>query len=142
MTMKKWLTISMLNILLQGCFPVYKTIRIPVEINVIDEKGKTLKGVKVVRMTEQTPARVLPEFDSSETDSEGFAQLAKEKKWAVESFFIHGVQHYTWTLCISKDGYETIDDIKLDPDDQVKPIFTLKKTKNKTQECIDNNLNF
>lgn len=38
--MKKWLIVSMISIFLQGCFPVYKTIRIPVEIKIVDEKGK------------------------------------------------------------------------------------------------------
>lgn len=135
--MKKWLIISMLNIFLQGCFSVYKTIRIPVEIKVVDEKGQTLRGVKVVRMTEQTPARVLPKFDIAETNSEGFAQLAKEKKWEVESFFIHGVQYYTWTLCISKNGYKMIDSIKIDTDYDKRIVLIMEKTKNKSEECFD-----
>ena len=70
----------MINIFLQACLPVYKTIRIPVEIKVVDEKGQNLNGVKIVRMTEQTPARVNPIFDITETNIQGFANLEKKSK--------------------------------------------------------------
>ena len=137
--MKKWLIVSMISIFLQGCYPVYKTIRIPVEIKVVDEKGQNLNGVKIVRMTDQTPARVNRIFDITKTNTQGFAKLEKQSKWQLESFIIHGSQHYTWTLCISKSGYETLDDIKLNPDQQMNVVFTLKKTKNKSEECRDKN---
>lgn len=41
-------------------------------------KKENLNGVKIVRMTEQTPARVNPIFDITETNIQGFANLEKK----------------------------------------------------------------
>ena len=135
--MKTLVLIVSMSILLQGCFPVYKTIRPLVEVQLVDQAGQALEGVKVVRVTEQTPARVEAIFDTAKSNREGWGSFEQKRKWEIEFFMIHGVQYYNWSLCVSKKGYKTIDQIKIDPDSDKRIVLIMEKTKNKSEECFD-----
>lgn len=79
MNMKTLVSIVSMSILLQGCFPVYKTIRPLVEVQLVDQAGQALEGVKVVRVTEQTPARVEAIFDTAKSNREGGGVLSRKE---------------------------------------------------------------
>ena len=134
---KNLLFIILLSFFMQACFPVYKTIRPFIEVQVVDENGQSIRDAKVVRMTDQTPARVSTVFDVGISDHEGLVRFEQKRKWEFESFIIHGVQYYSWTLCVSKQGYKTIDQIKIDENSNREVVLNLQRTKSKTEPCSD-----
>lgn len=131
-----------MSLLLQACYPIYKTIRPYAEVQVFDENGLMIQDVKVVRQTAQTPARVPLRFEVAQTNDQGKVIFNKLSEWQVEHLMmIHGVQFYDWSICASKKGYETIER-KVQPDAGKIIRFNLKKTQSKitSQECLNDEM--
>lgn len=134
--MKKYLAFITF-FLLSGCYPIYQKIRPALSVQVHDQLGHYIEGATVVRMTDQRPARVNTVFESKQTDAQGRVQFNSQRKWAIESIMIHGAQYYSWHICISKPGYETISSIKIRNDLDLKLI--LNKTTKPQEACYVEN---
>ncbi|WP_372403270.1 hypothetical protein ACDW34_12160 [Acinetobacter piscicola] len=140
MKIKHMLSIILMCGLLQACYPVYKTIRTPVQVEVVDEQGKAIKNAKVVMETTQRPAHVMPVFNRLFTDAQGKVEFKRQRKWAMETLFIHGFQVYSWNLCISKQGYEMPKsiDLKKQNGKSIRIILKQQKViKTEGNECFD-----
>lgn len=136
-TMKNYLVFFFTLFFLTGCYPIYKKIRPFVSLQVYDHSGQYIKGVTVVRMTNQYPARVDTVFESQKTDTQGMVKFKGQRKWAIEFMMIHGAQDYTWNICLSKPGYETVNYFPIDNDVDLK--LTLKETKTAQKACYQSN---
>lgn len=134
------ITIVLSCVVLQACYPVYQTIRAPVQVIVLDEQGKTLEGAKVVMETTQRPAYVLPVFNRLFTDTQGIVKFKRKREWAMETLFIHGFQVYRWNLCVSQQGYQMLDqiDFKAFRAKQMHVVLKKQKFENDAEnECFD-----
>ena len=129
--------------LLSACYPVYQTIRTPVQVNVVDEQGQAIKNAKVVMETTQRPAHVLPVFNRLFTDSQGKVKFHRQREWTIETLFIHGFQVYRWNLCVSKQGYEMLKSIELKEQNSKRIRVVLKQQKGVNtdeNECLDKHM--
>lgn len=133
--MKNYVFFCLVSMVLLGCYPVYKTIRMPMEVVVVDESGKRVEGAEVLRITEQFPAKVPLKFDLIHTDRGGIAIFKSVKEWQMDSLIIHGAQQYSWSFCVSKSGYETVDHIALSDSSSGKINVVLKTTRQESQDC-------
>lgn len=98
---------------LQACYPIYKTIRTPVKVIVVDEQGQALQDAQVVMHTTKRPG-FMDMYTSLDTDHSGKAKFKRYREMKVETLFLHGVEYYRWSLCISKKGYEKVKMIELE----------------------------
>ena len=113
---------------LQACYPIIKTIQPELEIKVIDENGQIIQDAKVTLHTEIKPAKVDLKDNVKFTNAEGMVNFELLSKIKVENILIHGVQHYDWTLCISKNGYQTQESIQINKNENSESkIFILKQ---------------
>ncbi len=132
-TMKNYLVFFLTLFFLTGCYPIYKKIRPFISVQVYDQSGHYIQGVTVVRMTEQHPARVDPVLESQKTNTQGVVKFEDQRNWAIEFMMIHGAQDYTWYICLSKPGYETVKYFPIENDVDLK--LTLKETKTPQEAC-------
>lgn len=137
MTMKNYWILFFILFFLSGCYPIYQKIRPYISVQVYDQSGQYIEAATVVRMTDQRPARVDTVFESQKKDAQGSVEFESQRRWAVEFMMIHGAQHYTWDICVSKSGYETKKSIQIGNDVDLK--VTLKKTPKVQEPCyVDN----
>ena len=115
-------------IFLTGCFPVYKTQKPQLTVNVVNERGVAIPNVKVVLVTSVRPAKIDDQYDEKYSNQIGVVNFEQQAQWKVESLMIHGVQFYDWYLCVAKDGYITQEFIKIGSDPKIK--ITLPKGNN------------
>ena len=121
----------MCMVFLQACYPVIKTIQPELEIKVIDENGQIIQDAKVILHTEMKPDKVDLKDNVKFTNAEGMVNFEHLSKIKVENILIHGVQHYDWTLCISKNGYQTQESIQINKNENSQSkIFILKQGRN------------
>ncbi|MCU4437588.1 hypothetical protein KTH93_19215 [Acinetobacter bereziniae] len=110
-------------IFLTGCFPVYKTQKPQLTVNVVNERGVAIPNVKVVLVTSVRPAKIDDQYDEKYSNQIGVVNFEKQAQWKVESLMIHGVQFYDWHLCVAKEGYITQDFIDVTKNEQIKIIL-------------------
>ena len=91
-------------------------------------ESKRVEGADVLLITEQHPAKVPLKFVLIQTDAEGIAIFKSVKEWKMENLIIHGIQNYSWSMCVSKAGYGTVDNIALSDFPSQKINVVLKKT--------------
>lgn len=133
--MKYCIFLGLISVVLSGCYPVYKTIRLPFDAHIVDENGKRVEGADVLLITEQHPAKVPLKFVLIQTDAEGIAIFKSVKEWKMENLIIHGIQNYSWSMCVSKAGYGTVDNIALSDFPSQKINVVLKKTEYVSEDC-------
>ncbi|WP_288454828.1 hypothetical protein [uncultured Acinetobacter sp.] len=112
-------------IFLTGCFPVYKTQKPQLTVNIVNERGVAIPNVKVVLVTSVRPAKIDDQYDEKYSNQIGVVNFEKQAQWKVESLMIHGMQFYDWSLCLAKDGYVTQENIKVKKKEKIK--ITLKQ---------------
>ena len=116
-----------------GCvpFPHYSTIQPDIKIEVKDEAGYPIPNASILFISASYPHRVLHNKAELHTNSQGKAELARERKWESSyPFMLHGVRVYYWAWCISKSGYETISSETTETSSRA--TVTLKKGATKT----------
>lgn len=126
--MSRFILLIPIVISLGACYPVYKTQKPQLTVNVVNEKGLAIADAKVVLVTTVHPAKIEDQFDEKFSNQFGAVNFEKQAQWKVESLMIHGVQFYDWYLCVAKDGYITQEFIKIGSDSKIK--ITLPKGNN------------
>ncbi len=106
---------------LSGCYPTFLTSRPEVQIVVTDEAGTPLEGAKVTLGTIERHGlggrNTLQDFL---TDREGEVEIDDEHEWHMQILLPDGDVSYSWSLCVSKPGYEAIPMIWANFDEPVK----------------------
>jgi hypothetical protein len=117
----RWITTIAAAFVLSGCYPSLLTSRPKAEITVTDESGAPLAGATVTLGTMEWHGIVgrntLEEFL---TDREGRARFSKQRDWAVQVLLPDGDIGYSWSLCISKPGFEAIPMVAMKFDQPIK----------------------
>jgi len=94
---------------LSGCFPSILTSRPGAEIIVTDEFGAPLEGATVTLATmEWHGVGGQNTFEKFSTDHEGRVEFGKQHAWAMQVMLPDGGTSYTWSLCVSRPGFEAI----------------------------------
>lgn len=106
-----------------ACYPIYKTQKPQLAVNVVDEQGAAIIDAKVVLVTTVHPAKIDDQYDEKFSNQFGAVNFEKQAQWKVESLMIHGVQFYDWYLCVAKNGYITQDFIDVNKNSQIKIIL-------------------
>src|SRR4051812_45336342 len=92
---------------LAGCYPTFLTSRPAAKIIVTDESGTPLERARVILSTQERHgpggAVTQQEFLS---DHEGRVDIDSEHEWAMQILLPDGDVSYSWTLCISRSGFE------------------------------------
>ncbi|AOA58733.1 hypothetical protein [Acinetobacter larvae] len=128
-------------VMVQACIPHYKMIRPALQVTVKDSQGQVIEQAKVVLVTQQRPAFVGLKYDLQMSNQQGIAHFVKRSAWHNDIMFLHGVQYYSWWLCVSKNGYQTQRYISLNAE-QIKksnrvvflPAIT-DSTQDRDQDC-------
>lgn len=110
-------------IFLTGCFPIYKTQKPQLTVNVVNERGVAIPEVKVVLVTRVYPSRINDQYDIKFTNEQGAVDFEKLAQWRIESLMIHGMEFYDWSLCLTKDGYVTQENIEVKKKEKIKIIL-------------------
>jgi len=94
---------------LSGCYPSFLTSRPEAEIIVTDETGVPLESATVTLGTmEWHGVGGQNTFEKFSTDREGKVEFGKQHAWAMQVMLPDGGTSYTWSMCISKPGFEAI----------------------------------
>ncbi|KAF1023745.1 MAG: hypothetical protein GAK29_02860 [Acinetobacter bereziniae] len=67
-----------LIIFLTGCFPVYKTQKPQLTVNVVNERGVAIPNVKVVLVTSVRPAKIDDKYDEKYSNQIGIVNFEKQ----------------------------------------------------------------
>lgn len=96
-------------LILSGCYPSFLTSRPKAEIIVTDEAGAPLEGAKVTLGTKEWHGIVGQNtLEKFLTDQKGRAKFGRQHRWAMQLMLPDGDRRYSWSLCISKAGFEAI----------------------------------
>ena len=107
---KMWIKTVLLLGLLQGltaCFPVYKTIRPNVHIQVLDAQQQPVSNADLYLRTILRPGLLRQDIEHRQSDATGQIQLKRQSKWMLNVTFLHGVSYYHWNICVMKAGYQS-----------------------------------
>ena len=106
---------------LSGCFPSILTSRPEAEIIVTDESGAPLEGATVTLATmEWHGVGGQNTFEKFSTDREGKVEFGKQHAWAMQVMLPDGDTRYTWSLCVSKPGFEAIPMVSMNFNEVIK----------------------
>lgn len=95
--------------ILCGCYPAFLTSRPRARIIVTDEVGAPLEGATVTLATKEWHGIVGQNtFEKFLTSREGKVKFGSQHDWAVQILLPDGDTHYSWSLCVSKPGFEAI----------------------------------
>jgi hypothetical protein len=94
---------------LSGCFPASLTSRPEAEIIVTDESGAPIEGATVTLGTMGWHGIVgQHKLEKFVTDGEGRVEIDRRDKWVIQIMLPDGDMRYSWSLCVSKPGFEAI----------------------------------
>lgn len=100
---------------LSGCYPSFLTSQPETRIVVTDETGTPLEGATVTLGTREWHGIVGRNTRQDfVTDREGTVEIDDEHVWAMQILLPDGDRRYSWSLCVSKPGFEAIPKISLD----------------------------
>lgn len=104
------LLILVISTLLTACvsYPVYKTLQPKSTIVVLDSSGKPIAGAEVHLVASSHPHGKEKSRVVRITDNTGSLKFPSVKEWRRESLAIHGIEYFSWSWCIKKKGYETL----------------------------------
>ena len=106
---------------LSGCYPSILTSRPKAEIIVTDESGAPLEGATVTLGTTEWHGIGGPTtFEKFSADHEGRVKFGKQHAWAMQVMLPDGGTSYTWSLCVSKPGFEAIPMVSMKFDEVIK----------------------
>lgn len=74
-------------------------------------------------MTRVYPSRINDQYDIKFTNEQGAVDFEKLAQWRIESLMIHGMEFYDWSLCLTKDGYVTQENIEVKKKEKIKIIL-------------------
>jgi hypothetical protein len=95
--------------MLSGCYPALLTSRPKAEIIVTDESGAPLVDATVTLGTmEMHGPAGRNTIEKFRTDREGRVKFRSRHDWVVQILLPDGDTGYSWSLCVSKPGFEAI----------------------------------
>ena len=94
-----------------GCvpYPVIKTLQPATEVRVTDNAGQPLPGVDVSLIATMYPMHLEHHRETRQTDAQGLVQFDSSHDLRVESLMLHGSVEFYWDLCITQQGYATVE---------------------------------
>ena len=94
---------------LSGCYPAFLTSRPKARIIVTNESGAPLEGATVTLATMERRGVVGQNtFEKFSTDRNGMVKFGRQHDWVMQVLLPDGDTGYSWTLCVSKPGFEAI----------------------------------
>lgn len=88
-----------------GCIPMYMTVQPKAEVTITDSNGDGVERAFVNVGTRTYRNRRPPSLTYFVTDGDGEIVIAREKRWHLEWLMMHMGTHYSWSVCVEKDGY-------------------------------------
>jgi hypothetical protein len=105
---------------LSGCFPSLLTSRPGATVIVTDESGVPLEGATVTLGTIEWHgvggAMTTQDFT---TDRAGSVQLDSERAWKMQVMLPDGDVRFSWAMCVSKPGFESVPLSRIDFEEPV-----------------------
>ncbi len=96
-------------LMLSGCYPSFLTSRPKAKILVTNEAGAPLQGATVTLGTKEWHGIVgRNTLEQFATDREGRVNIGSRHDWAMQVMLPDGGVSYSWTLCVSKPGFEAV----------------------------------
>ena len=88
-----------------GCIPMYKTVQPQAELTITDSNGEGVERAFVNIGTGTYRNSRPPSLTYFVTDGEGETVIPRKKRWHLEWLMMHMGTHYSWSVCVEKDGY-------------------------------------
>ncbi|MDE0002201.1 MAG: hypothetical protein OXQ29_05870 [Rhodospirillaceae bacterium] len=95
----------MIGMGIAGCIPMYMTVQPQAELTIKDSSGKGVERAFVNIGTGTYRNRRPPSLTYFVTDRDGETVIPRKKRWHLEWLMMHMGTHYSWSVCVEKDGY-------------------------------------
>lgn len=95
----------MIGVGIAGCIPMYKTVQPQAEVTITDSNGEGVERAFVNIGTGTYRNRRPPSLTYFATDGDGETVIPGKKRWHLEWLMMHMGTHYSWNICVEKEGY-------------------------------------
>ena len=88
-----------------ACIPMYKTVQPQAELTITDSNGDGIERAFINVGTGTYRNNRPPSLTYFVTDGDGETVIPRKKRWHLEWLIMHMDTHYSWWVCVEKDGY-------------------------------------